>query len=101
MRSKWKGPFLDQYFIKKHELIIRKKRNNTWRSEDFKFVIRSRRSTILPLANKMPVKIYSGNKYVLMNIQEFHLGNKFGNFILTKSFCVNKKIKKKNKVKKK
>ena len=43
MRSKWKGPFIDQYFIKKHELIVRKKRNNTWRSEDFKFVIRSRR----------------------------------------------------------
>jgi ribosomal protein S19 len=94
MRSKWKGPFIDQSFIKKHELMIKKKRKNTWRSTKDAFVIRSRRSTILPLINKMPVKIYSGNRYVLMDIQEYHLGNKFGNFILTKSFCINNKTKK-------
>ncbi len=98
MRSKWKGPFIDQTFLKISHFNLKKKRTIGWNVKKNEYIVKSRRSTILPFLNKTTAKIYSGKKYILMNIKDYHIGNKFGDFILTKSRCVYRKknIKKKS-----
>ncbi len=96
MRSKWKGPFIDQNFLKQSHKILNKKRFLGWdfKVKNSRLSIQSRRSTILPFFNKNKLKIYSGNRFVLMKIEDHHIGNKFGDFILTKAKCKYSKKKK-------
>ena len=101
MRSKWKGPFVDQLILKKKRLYLKEKTNNPWRSKiKLKFTLRSRRSTILHFLENSFVKIYSGNRHLLMNIKYDQIGHKFGDFALTKHRCIHKKKEKKKKTKK-
>jgi ribosomal protein S19 len=93
MRSKWKGPFVDNKIFKISQSILDK--DKFW--WDFKnvLVINTRRSKVLPSFESTKVKIYSGIKYYFLKIKDIHIGNSFGDFILTKKLC-KFKIKKVN-----
>jgi ribosomal protein S19 len=85
MRSKWKGPFVDNKIFKISQFILDK--NCFW--WDFKkvLVINTRRSRVLPSFESTKVKIYSGLKFYILKLKAFHVGNSFGDFVLTKKLC--------------
>ncbi len=78
-RSVWKGPFVDNYVIKK----VDKARSTSNRKV---INIRSRRSTILPQFVGVSFGVYNGKKYVPVNIVEEMVGHKFGEFSPTRIF---------------
>ncbi len=97
MRSKWKGPFIDFLFLRKKRFYQNDKKKNPFRLKSLAFTLRSRRSTILPFFENIPLKVYNGNKYIWIPTKLYHVGHKFGDFVLTKQKCSfrNKKNKKK------
>jgi ribosomal protein S19 len=98
MRSKWKLPFLNFLFLRKI-----KKKNDQQKKEKKKEILitKSRGMVITPGLVNFKVKIYNGIKYTTLDIKEFHIGYKFGNFTITKKRCIFKKKKKTNQEKKK
>ena len=48
MRSKWKGPFIDFSFFRKKRFYLKDKKRNPFKHKSIAFMLRSRRSTILP-----------------------------------------------------
>jgi len=86
MRSLWKGPFIDKLFIRKKQHSLKEK-NNHLVFKQGKDLLRSRRSTILPFFENSDCKIYNGNKYLWLSVKTYHIGFKFGDFILTKKRC--------------
>jgi len=70
-RSVWKGPFVDQYILKKAEAA---------RASGRKDVIKiwSRRSTILPQFVGLNFGVYNGQKFIPVLISEDMVGHKFG-----------------------
>ena len=72
-RSVWKGPFVDQYILKKAEAA---------RASGRKDVIKiwSRRSTILPQFVGLNFGVYNGQKFIPVLISEDMVGHKFGEF---------------------
>lgn len=90
-RSVWKGPFFDQYLLKKTEVV---------RSSGRKDVIKtwSRRSTILPQFVGFTYAVYNGKKFVPVTVNENMVGHKFGEFSPTRTYFghgADKKAKKK------
>jgi small subunit ribosomal protein S19 len=89
--SKWKGPFTDQYLIKKIGRVIalskiRKKQNiviRTW----------SRRSTVLPSFVGYTFQIYNGNIFKNITINQDMVGHKLGEFVPTRKQLIHKKTK--------
>lgn len=79
-RSLKKGPFVDFSLIKKiHEVKCNKefyKPIRTW----------SRRSLITPEMVGLTFTIHNGKKFVSVYISDIHVGHKFGEFSLTRSF---------------
>ena len=96
MRSKWKGPFIDNLFIRKKRFYQKDKIINPFRLKAMPFILRSRRSTILPFFENITLKIYNGNRYFWLSAKLYHVGHKLGDFVLTKKKCIfrNKKKKK-------
>ena len=78
-RSVWKGPFVDQYILKKAEAA---------RASGRKDVIKiwSRRSTILPQFVGLNFGVYNGQKFIPVLVSEDMVGHKFGEFSPTRTY---------------
>ncbi len=78
-RSVWKGPFVDNYVLKKVAATAKSGGNkviNIW----------SRRSTILPNFVGLNFGVYNGKKFIPVTITEEMVGRKFGEFSPTRIF---------------
>ncbi len=78
-RSRWKGPFVDGYLLKKAEQARdsgRKQLIRTW----------SRRSTVLPQFVGLTFGVYNGRKFIPVLVTENMVGHKFGEFSPTRTF---------------
>ena len=78
-RSLWKGPFVDDYMLKKADAA---------RASGRKEVIKiwSRRSTILPQFVGLTFGVYNGTKHIPVLVTEDMVGHKFGEFSPTRIF---------------
>ncbi len=76
-RSIKKGPFFDQYLLKKVEQSrTDKKPIKTW----------SRRSTIMPDFIGLTIAVHNGKQHVPVYVSENMVGHKLGEFALTRTF---------------
>ena len=78
-RSVWKGPFVDEYLLKKAETARASGRNDVIK-------IWSRRSTILPQFVGITFGVYNGQKFIHVLVSENMVGHKFGEFSPTRQF---------------
>ena len=78
-RSVWKGPFVDEYLLKKAETARASGRNDVIK-------IWSRRSTILPQFVGLTFGVYNGQKFIPALVSENMVGHKFGEFSPTRQF---------------
>ncbi len=78
-RSVWKGPFVDEYLLRKAEKGRASGRNETDK-------IWSRRSTILPQFVGITFGVYNGQKHIPVLVSENMVGHKFGEFSPTRTF---------------
>lgn len=78
-RSVWKGPFVDAYLLKKAEVV---------RSSGRKDIIKtwSRRSTILPQFVGLTFGVHNGRKFIPVFVSENMIGQKFGEFAVTRTY---------------
>ncbi|MFO1387224.1 MAG: 30S ribosomal protein S19 [Chitinivorax sp.] len=89
-RSIKKGPFVDQYLLKKIDAVRAtndKRPVKTW----------SRRSTILPEFVGLTIAVHNGRQHVPVYVNENMVGHKLGEFSLTRTFkghAADKKAKK-------
>ena len=87
-RSVWKGPFFDEYLIKKATKV----------KESGKFTvinIWSRRSVILPIFIGLTFGVHNGRKFIPVRVTEDIVGHKFGEFSPTRTFGAHKNKDKK------
>jgi small subunit ribosomal protein S19 len=78
-RSLKKGPFIDEYLLKKIELMnqnMDRKVIKTW----------SRRSTIIPEMVGHTIAVHNGKKFIPVYITENMVGHKLGEFAPTRTF---------------
>ncbi len=76
-RSTKKGPFVEEYLIKKIEKMKGdKKPIKTW----------SRRSTVIPEFVGYTFLVHNGNKFIPVFVTENMVGHKLGEFSLTRTF---------------
>lgn len=78
-RSVWKGPFVDNYLLKKADKVRESGRNEvikTW----------SRRSTILPQFVGLTFGVHNGQKHIPVSISEDMVGHKLGEFSPTRTY---------------
>ncbi|MCQ9617802.1 30S ribosomal protein S19 [Paenalcaligenes niemegkensis] len=78
-RSIKKGPFVDEYLIKKVDAAVTgndKRPIKTW----------SRRSTILPEFIGLTIAVHNGRQHIPVYINENMVGHKLGEFALTRTF---------------
>lgn len=86
-RSEYKGPFVDEHLIKKVANADRNKVIKTW----------SRRSMILPEMVGLTIAVHNGRDFVPVHISEAMVGQKLGEYALTRTFrghAADKKTKK-------
>ena len=79
-RSTWKGPFYEEYLLKKADDV----RNSGKTNQVIK--IWTRRSTILPEFVGLTFGVYNGNKFIPVSVNENMVGHKFGEFSPTRTF---------------
>ena len=79
-RSTWKGPFYEEYLLKKADDV----RNSGKTNQVIK--IWTRRSTILPEFVGLTFGVYNGNKFIPVSVNENMVGHKFGEFSPTRNF---------------
>ena len=84
-RSLWKGPFVDQFVLKKTQQFAETAPLKIW----------SRRSHILPQFVGLIFDIYNGKSFLSVRITEQMIGHKFGEFASTRKRPVHKKKEKK------
>jgi len=88
-RSSWKGPFVEDYLIKKVQVASEKNAHahiKTW----------SRKSTIIPMFVGYTFDVYNGKKFIAVTISEDMVGRKLGEFSPTRTFrghSADKKVK--------
>ncbi|MDA8235094.1 MAG: 30S ribosomal protein S19 [Clostridia bacterium] len=78
-RSIKKGPFIDDYLLKRIEDMNtknEKKAIKTW----------SRRSTIFPQMVGHTIAVHDGKKHVPVYVTEDMVGHKLGEFVLTRTY---------------
>ena len=78
-RSLKKGPFIDEYLLKKIELMnqnMDRKVIKTW----------SRRSTIIPEMVGITLAVHNGKKFIPVFVSENMVGHKLGEFSATRTF---------------
>ena len=78
-RSLKKGPFVDLHLLRKVDKAVStndKKPIKTW----------SRRSMITPDMVGLNIAVHNGRQHVPIFIQEDMVGNKLGEFVLTRTF---------------
>ena len=84
-RSIKKGPFLDQYLVKKAEKSRQdRKPIKTW----------SRRSTIIPDFVGLTFAVHNGRKFIPVYVTENMVGHKLGEFSPTRTFTAHSGEKK-------
>ncbi len=78
-RSVKKGPFMDEYLLK---------RVNTARRENSKRVIKtwSRRSTVIPEMVGLTFAVHNGRRFIPVFVTENMVGHKLGEFSPTRTF---------------
>ena len=79
-RSTWKGPFYEEYLLKKAENV----RDSGKTNQVIK--IWTRKSTILPEFVGLTFGVYNGIKFIPVSINENMVGHKFGEFSPTRTF---------------
>ena len=79
-RSTWKGPFYEEYLLKKADDVRKSGKTNQV------IKIWTRRSTILPEFVGLTFGVYNGNKFIPVSINENMVGHKFGEFSPTRNF---------------
>jgi len=79
-RSVWKGPFYEEYLLKKAE--------DAKKSGKINAVIKiwTRRSTILPEFVGLTFGVYNGKKFIPVSVSENMVGHKLGEFSPTRTF---------------
>lgn len=78
-RSLKKGPFIDHHLMKKVEDAVAKNERRpikTW----------SRRSTIFPEMVGLTIAVHNGRQHVPVLINENMVGQKLGEFVLTRTY---------------
>lgn len=78
-RSSKKGPFVDEYLLKKVEELQKSGRKEiikTW----------SRRSTIYPSFVEQTFAVYNGHEHITVYVTEDMVGHKLGEFAPTRNF---------------
>lgn len=78
-RSRWKGPYVAEYLVKKADKVRESGRNEiikTW----------SRASTIIPPFVGLTFGVYNGQKFIPVSVNENMVGHKLGEFSLTRTF---------------
>ncbi|MBQ3294933.1 MAG: 30S ribosomal protein S19 [Oscillospiraceae bacterium] len=78
-RSLKKGPFVDEYLLKKVEALNasgKKEVIKTW----------SRRSTIFPAFVEHTFAVHNGKEHVPVYVTEDMVGHKLGEFVMTRKF---------------
>jgi len=78
-RSRWKGPYVDGYLIKKAEDAASSPKKpiiKTW----------SRRSTIIPEFVGLTFSVHNGKKFIPVLVTEQMVGHKLGEFAPTRTF---------------
>jgi small subunit ribosomal protein S19 len=88
-RSKWKIPFTENSLRQKLELKIQKKEVSAI------LKTQSRSSTITSDFVGMPIRLYNGKIYSLIQISSEMVGHKLGEFVFTRARYEFKKKKKK------
>ena len=78
-RSVWKGPFVDEYLLRKAEKVRASGRNEVVK-------IWSRRSTIIPEFIGHTFAVHNGKKFVPVFVTENMVGHKLGEFAPTRTF---------------
>ncbi len=89
-RSVKKGPFADDYLLKKVDALNAandKQVIKTW----------SRRSTIFPSFVGHTIAVYDGRKHVPVYVTEDMVGHKLGEFVATRTYRGHDKTEKKGK----
>lgn len=89
-RSLKKGPFADEYLLKKVEEVVKsgdKTVIKTW----------SRRSTIFPNFVGLTIAVYDGRKHIPVYVTEDMVGHKLGEFVATRTYKGHGKDEKKSK----
>ena len=79
-RSTWKGPFYEDYLLKKVEDVKLSGKTNQV------IKIWTRKSTILPEFVGFTFGVHNGNKFIPVSINENMVGHKFGEFSPTRTF---------------
>ena len=79
-RSTWKGPFYEEYLLKKAGDVRKSGKTNQV------IKIWTRRSTILPEFVGLTFGVYNGNKFIPVSVNENMVGHKFGEFSPTRNF---------------
>ena len=79
-RSTWKGPFYEEYLLKKAEDVRKSGKTNQV------IKIWTRKSTILPEFVGLTFGVHNGNKFIPVSINENMVGHKFGEFSPTRTF---------------
>jgi small subunit ribosomal protein S19 len=88
-RSVWKGPFVEDYLVKKVHKASESNSNlpiKTW----------SRKSTIIPMFVGRVFEVYNGKKFIPVAVTEDMVGRKLGEFSPTRTFhghTADKKVK--------
>ena len=78
-RSIKKGPFVDDYLIKKVEVYVESGKKGVIK-------IWTRRSVILPDFVGINFSVHNGNKFIPVYVSENMVGHKFGEFAPTRNF---------------
>ena len=79
-RSVWKGPFFENYLLKKAEDVRKSGKINSV------IKIWTRKSTILPEFVGLTFGVYNGKKFIPVSVNESMVGHKFGEFSPTRTF---------------
>ena len=79
-RSTWKGPFYEEYLLKKAQDVRDSGKINAV------IKIWTRRSTILPEFVGLTFGVYNGKKFIPVSVNESMVGHKFGEFSPTRTF---------------
>ena len=79
-RSTWKGPFYEEYLLKKAEDVRKSGKTNQV------IKIWTRRSTILPEFVGLTFGVYNGKKFIPVSVSENMVGHKLGEFSPTRTF---------------
>ena len=90
-RSAKKGPFVDEYLLKKVEAIKKSGKKEvikTW----------SRRSTIYPAFVEQTFAVYNGKEHITVYVTEDMVGHKLGEFVSTRTYRGHDKNEKKSRV---